>query len=112
MENDIYGEFRLKLGREVVMSNYWRLKFNLSRSMNERENYAELIRITVGTFKDDAESNLIHMRSLLRLSTPPFQRVPRNEDADMEESTQADASQGNGRGNNNAPDEIESSHRR
>ena len=78
MENEIYGEFRLKLGREVVMSNYYRLKFILSHSMNERESYVKLIRITMGTFKDDAESNLSHMRSLLRLSTPPFQCVPRN----------------------------------
>ena len=56
--------------------------------MNERESYAELIRITVGTFKDDVESNLIHMCILLSLSAPPFQRVPRNEDADMEEYIQ------------------------
>ena len=77
--------------------------------MNEMESYVELIRITMGTFKDDVESNLVHMRSLLRLSTPPFQRVPKNEEVVMEESSQASASHGNGRGNNNAPDEAESS---
>ena len=50
----------------------------------------------MGTFKDDVESNLVHMRSLLRLPTPPFQRVPRNEDEDMADSNQAGASQGLG----------------
>ena len=54
IENEIYGEFRMKLGREFVMSNYWRIKFIISRSMNERDNYAELICITMGTFKADA----------------------------------------------------------
>ena len=72
MENEIYGEFIMNLGRDVVISNYWRLKFILSRSMNERDSYVELIQITVGTFKDDAVRNIVHMRSLLRLSAPPF----------------------------------------
>ena len=72
MENDIFGEFCMKQGGDIVMSNYWWLKFILSRSINERESYAKLICITVGTFKDDAERNIVHMRSLLRLSAPPF----------------------------------------
>ena len=59
--------------------------------MNERDSYAELIGTTVGTFKDDAESNLVHMHNLLRLLAPPFQRIPRNVDIDMEESSQVGA---------------------
>ena len=72
MENEIYGEFIMNLGRDVVISNYWRLKLILSHSMNERDSYVELIRITVGTFKDNAERNIVHMCSLLRLSAPHF----------------------------------------
>ena len=37
MENEIFGDFRLNLGCDVTMSNYWHLKFILSHSMNERE---------------------------------------------------------------------------
>ena len=40
VENEIFRELRLKLGSEVAMSNYWRLKFILSCSMNERESFA------------------------------------------------------------------------
>ena len=79
--------------------------------MNERESYAKLIRITVDKFKDEAKNNLDHMRSLLRLSAPPFQCIPR-EDVSMEESIYAEANQGIGQGNNNAQDEVESSRRR
>ena len=53
MENDILGKFRPSLGRDVTMSNYWRLKFILSHSMNERENFTDLVRIIVSTFKED-----------------------------------------------------------
>ena len=45
------------------------------------------------------------------LSDPPFQRIPRDEDEDMEESSHADATQGSGQGIINAPDEAESSRR-
>ena len=86
MEEEIFGEFKVRLGEGVVMSHYWRLKFILSRSMDERESYTELIRITVGKFQEEAESNLKHMRSLLRLSGSPFQRVSRGEDVAMAES--------------------------
>ena len=78
--------------------------------MDERESYAELIHITVGKFKEEAESNLEHMRSLLRLSGPPFQHVPRGEDVAMAESSQAGAS--NGKGADQVLDEPESSLRR
>ena len=64
--------------------------------MNERESYAELIRITVGKFKDEAENNLGHMRNLLRLSAPPFQRIPWEDDVSMEESSHVDVNQGMG----------------
>ena len=78
--------------------------------MDERESYAELIRITVGKFKEEAESNLDHMRSLLRLSGPPFQRVSRGEVVAMAESSQVGVS--NGQGANHGQDEVESSRRR
>ena len=41
MEEEIYGEFKVRLGEGVVMSHYWRFKFILSRSMDERESYAK-----------------------------------------------------------------------
>ena len=36
MENELFGEFRLRLENDVVISKYWRLKFILSRAMRER----------------------------------------------------------------------------
>ena len=70
MEEEIL--FHVNLGDGVVMLHFWRLKFIISRSMNERESYMELIHITMGKFKDEAENNLGHMHSLLCLSAPPF----------------------------------------
>ena len=84
------------------MSHYWYLNFILSRSMDERECYVNLIRITMGKFKEEIESNLDHMRSLLRLSGPPFQRVSKGEDVAMEESIQAGEGKGHGHGTTNA----------
>ena len=81
-----------------------------SGSMDERESYVELIYITVGKFKEEAESNLDHMRSLLRLSGPPFQRVSRGEVVAMAESSQAGGC--NGQGANDTQDEAESSQHR
>ena len=72
------------------MSNYSRINFILSHSMNERDKYVELIRITVGTFKKDAKRNLVHMYSLMRLSEPPFQHGQRNGE-DAAEASQVDA---------------------
>ena len=100
MEMEIYGEFKLNLGHELVMFNYWRLKFILSHSMNERDIFAELVRIIVGTFKEDAESNLVHMISLLQLAEP-LQRGQRN--VDDGESNNVD-----GETNNAAIEEVES----
>ena len=77
MEEDILGEFRVKLGERVVMLHYWRLKFILSRSMNERKIYTNIICIIVGKFKDEAKNNLGHMRNLLCLLGPPFQFIPK-----------------------------------
>ena len=71
--NEIYGEFRMNLEREVVMSNYWRINFILFCSMNDRDSYAEMIHITMDTFKENDERNLAYMCSLLRLYEPPFQ---------------------------------------
>ena len=35
MENEVFREFQLKLGPDVVINNYMRLKFILSRAMSE-----------------------------------------------------------------------------
>ena len=110
-EEDIFCEFRVKLGGDVVMSNYWRLKSILSHSMNETESYAKLIHITMGNFKDEAEINLGHMHNLLCLLAPPFQCIPWEEDVRIEESSHAEANQGTRQGNNNAEDEAKSSRR-
>ena len=75
MENEIFGEFRLRLGPEVAISNYWHLKFILSRAMRERESFGDLVKITVNTFKEDAEKILVNMRELMQLSELPFQRT-------------------------------------
>ena len=91
------------------MSHYWCLKFILSSSMDERESYAELYRIIVGKFQEEAESNLEHMHSLLRLSGPPFQRVSRGEDVAMAQSSQVGAR--NGQGADQVLDEAELSRR-
>ena len=109
MEEEIFGEFKVRLGEGVVMSHYWRLKFILYRSMDERESYAELIRITVGKFQEEVESNLEHMCSLLHLFGTPFQRVPRGEDVAMAKSSQAGAS--NRQGVDQVLNEAESSRR-
>ena len=111
MEEEIYDEFKVRLGEDVVMSHYWRLKFILSRSMDERESYAKLICITVGKFKEEAECNLDHMNNLLRLLGPPFQHVPKGEDVAMADSSQAGEGKGLGHGATDVQDEVESSWR-
>ena len=93
------------------MSHYWCLKFILSRSMEERDSYAELIRITVGKFKDEAKSNMDHMHSLLRLSGPPFQCVPKSEDVAMADSSQVGEVKGQVLSAIDVQDEAESSRR-
>ena len=75
METEIFGEFRLRLGPEVVISNYCLLKFILSRAMRERESFGDLVKIIVSTFKEDAEKILVHMRDLMQLTKPPFQHT-------------------------------------
>ena len=54
MEDEIFGEFKLKLGHAITMSNYWRLKFILAKSMSEREIFGECVNLMVSTFKEDA----------------------------------------------------------
>ena len=94
LENEIFVEFKLRFGRYMTMYNYWRLKFILFHSMNEREGFADLLRITFNTFKEDAERGLVHMKSLLQLEEPPFQQGSKGN---------------NGKGANNAnEDEAES----
>lgn len=70
MKNEIFGKFRLRLGPETTIYNYWRLKFILSRA--KRESFGYLLRNTVSSFKEDAENSLKHMKSLMQLVEPPF----------------------------------------
>ena len=79
MEEEIYGEFRLILGHEVTISNYWRLKFILSRSMSERERFRDYVNLMVNTFKEDVEKVLNHMKNLMQLSEPPFSRANKDD---------------------------------
>ena len=106
------GDFRRVQG-ETRRSGYVTLLATQFHTVLFHEREGELcgvICIMVGKFKDEAENNLDHMRSLLRLSGPPFQCVPRVEDMAMAESSQAGV--GNGQGVNNAQDEAKSSRRR
>ena len=76
--------------------------------MNERDNYAELICINMGTFKANAQSNLVHMHILVNLSEPPFHRCQRNGE-DPTEASLVYSSQGVVGAINNASEEDESS---
>ena len=42
--------------------------------MNKRESFRDLVRIIVSTFKKDAEKGMIHMKILMQLREPLFQR--------------------------------------
>ena len=75
--------------------------------MNERDNYAERICINVGTFKANAQSNLVHMHILVRLSEPPFHHCQRNGE-DSAEASLLDSIQGVVGSINNASEEDES----
>ena len=75
MEDEIYGECNLKLGPEVTISNYWRLKFILARAMSERESFGDYMKLTVSTFKEEAEGALVHTMDFMPLSEPPFQHA-------------------------------------
>ena len=75
METKIFGEFKLRMGQEVAISNYCRLKFILSITMREREIFGDLVKLTVNTFKEDVERILVHMIDIIQLSKSPFQRA-------------------------------------
>ena len=79
MEDEIYDEFRLKLGHDITMSNYWRLKFIFTKSMNERERFGECVNLMVNTFKEDVGKGIIHMENLMQLSKPPFSRANKDD---------------------------------
>ena len=79
MEDEIYGEFKIRLGHDITMSNYWRLKFILAKSMSERESFGECVNLTINTFKEDVEKGLIHMKNLMQLSQPPFSRANKDD---------------------------------
>ena len=95
----MYSEFRLRLGGDIVMSNYWRLNFILARSMDERDNYAEMVRVSMGIFKEDAENNMRYMNEALRLSAPPFIRKPRRDIVEVAEANQEGLNQSVGEAN-------------
>ena len=87
MEDEIYGEFRLRLGHEITMFNYWRLNFILDKSMDERERFIYCVNLIVSTFKEDFEKGLTHMKILMQISEPPFSRENKEEnDASMRKS--------------------------
>ena len=58
MEEEIQGKFKLRLGQDVVMNPYWRLKFILARYMCEWESIGDMVRITVGLLKEYVENKL------------------------------------------------------
>ena len=79
MEDEIFDEFRPRLGNAITMSNYWRLKFILAKSMSERESFTEFVNLVVNTFKEDAEKWLIHMKNLMQVCEPPFNRANKDD---------------------------------
>ena len=91
MENEVFREFKLKLGPDVVISNYWRLNFTLFRAMCEWESFGEMVKLTVSMFKEDAESNLGHMQEVIHLSKPPFQRQQRTKEGATSKSNDEEA---------------------
>ena len=87
MEDEIYGEFRLRLGHDITMFNYWRLKFILDKSMDEREIFRYCVNLTISTFKEDAEKGLTHMKILMQIYEPPFTKENKEDnDASMRKS--------------------------
>ena len=72
----------LRLGHDITMPNYWRLKFILAKSMSERESFGECVNLTINTFKEDAEKGLIYMKNLMQLSEPPFSRDKKDDRED------------------------------
>ena len=93
------------------MSNYWRLKFILARSMDERDSYANMVRVTVGIFKEYVENNMHYMNEVLRLLAPPFIREPRRDIVEATEAIQEGSNQSAGEANE-ASEEANSSRRR
>ena len=93
------------------MSNYWRLNFILARSMDERDSYADMVKVTVGIFKEYAENNMRYMNEVLRLSAPPFIREPRRDIVEVTEASQVGLNQ-SAREANEASEEAKSLCRR
>ena len=73
MVDEMFGEFMLMLGLDVLMNNYWRFKFILSMDMRERESFEDTVKLTLSMFKDDSEWNLVNMEETMHLSEPLFQ---------------------------------------
>ena len=72
MEEELFREFKLRLDPNVVINNYWRLKFILSRDMHERESFGDMVKLTVSMFKEDVDHHMFHMTEVIHLSEPPF----------------------------------------
>ena len=56
------------------MSNYWRLKFILAKSMGEMESFIDCVTLMVNIFKEDVEKGITHMKILMQIFEPPFSR--------------------------------------
>ena len=55
MEEDIHEEFKLKFKSVIAMDPYWKLKFILAKAMRKRESFEDMVNLTVGILKEDAE---------------------------------------------------------
>ena len=55
MDDEIYGEFSFIMGHDITMSNYWRMKSILTKSMAERESFRDCVNLKFILFKEEAE---------------------------------------------------------
>ena len=74
MEDETYGEFRLRMGHDITMSKYWRVNFILAKYMSTRGSFSECMNLMVNNSNEDAEKGMIHMKTLMQLSKPPFNK--------------------------------------
>ena len=60
--------------------------------MRERESFRDPMKLTLGTFKEDAENSLNHMKDLIQLIERPFQRAKKsNNEAGTNHFTEEEA---------------------
>ena len=72
MEEELFRVFNFRLSLDMVINNYWRLKFILSWVIRERESFGEMVKLTVIMFKEDVEHNMVHMFEVICISKPPY----------------------------------------